>query len=281
MHKAWPRYLTLLLWPLLALAAFAAESDSTPTVRDVVEKESTTEPGSADIEGPVDKFRRGTARSARRQRFVTGPLRFLIAVLLARASFDSLDPTLEARALFEAQTLLILALAWTLLGAVELLFGRPGDRMRRSGQEQATLLLRPTLRGVKVIVLLLAVFVWLDNPGFKITTLLAGLGVTSIAVALAAQKPLENLLGAITLYASQPVRVGEFCRFGDKLGTVEEIGLRSTLLRTPERTLLNIPNASFANVEVENFTQRDKVLYRSTLRLRIETTPDQIRFILV
>ena len=225
--------------------------------------------------------RRETARSTRRQRFVAGPLRLLIAVLLARAVFDSIDPTLEARALMEAKTLLILALAWTLMGAVDLLLGRLVDRMDHSRQDQVTLLLRPTTRGIKVIILLLAILVWLDNLGFKITTLLAGLGVTSVAVALAAQKPLENLFGAITLYASRPVRVGDFCRFGDKLGTVEEIGLRSTLLRTLDHTLLNIPNSSFANVEVENFSQREKILYRSKLRLRLETTPDQIRFVLV
>lgn len=226
--------------------------------------------------------RRNTARSTRQQRFVAGPIRLLIAVLLARALFDDIiDPTLEARAIFDAETVLILVLAWTLMGTVELVLGRLGDHMHRNGQEQGTLLLRPATRGIKVIILLLAIFIWLDNLGFKITTLLAGLGVTSIAIALAAQKPLENLLGAITLYASQPVRVGEFCRFGNKLGTVEEIGLRATLVRTLDRTLLNIPNASFANAQVENFTQRDKILYRSMLRLRIETTPDQIRFVLV
>jgi MscS family membrane protein len=100
-------------------------------------------------------------------------------------------------------------------------------------------------------------------------------------VALAAQKPLENLIGAITLYTSRPVRVGEFCRFGDKIGTVEEVGLRATKVRTLDRTLVNIPNAEFVHIHLDNFAKRDKIWYHPRIRLRYETTPDQVRYILV
>jgi MscS family membrane protein len=108
----------------------------------------------------------------------------------------------------------------------------------------------------------------------------AGLGVGGIAVALAAQRTLENLIGGITLYADRPVSVGDFCRWGDQIGTVEEIGLRSTRIRTLERTVVTVPNAELCQMELDNFMVRDRRLLRTTLQLRYETKPDQMRFIL-
>jgi MscS family membrane protein len=131
------------------------------------------------------------------------------------------------------------------------------------------------------VFVIIASLVWLDNLGFKVTTLLAGLGIGGLAVALALQKPIENLISAITLYASQPVAVGDFCRFGENLGTVEEIGLRATKVRTLDHTLLTVPNNNFAQLPLENFSKREKIWYHPQIRLRYDTTPDQIRYILV
>jgi MscS family membrane protein len=110
---------------------------------------------------------------------------------------------------------------------------------------------------------------------------LAGLGVGGLAVALAAQRSLENLFGGITLIVDQPVHVGDLCRFGDRIGTVEDIGLRSTRIRTPERTLVTIPNGEFASLQIENFAQRDRMSLSFRIGLRYETTPDQLRWLLV
>ena len=82
------------------------------------------------------------------------------------------------------------------------------------------------------------------------------------------------------IYSSQPVRVGDFCRFGDKLGVVEEIGLRATQLRTLERTVVHVPNAKFSTDIIENLTQRDKILYRTRLRLSLQTTARQMQEVL-
>jgi MscS family membrane protein len=152
--------------------------------------------------------------------------------------------------------------------------------MRARGSQQADVLLRPAVTALKIIVIVLALAIWLENLGFKATTLIAGLGIGGLAVALAAQKSVENLIGAITLYASTPVRVDDFCRFGDKIGTVEEIGLRSAQIRTLDHTVIHVPNAAFADMQLENFARREKVWYHPQLRLRSDTTPDQIRYIL-
>ncbi|MFV2058754.1 MAG: mechanosensitive ion channel family protein, partial [Thiohalomonadales bacterium] len=222
-----------------------------------------------------------TSRTVRIQYFISKPVRFLFVILITRANFDTLGPSLTARALFEAKTLLILAVAWLLTGIADVLLGRLGDRLKAAGSQTAETLLRPAATALKIIIYIVAAIIWLDNMGFKVTTLLAGLGVGSVAVALAAQKSIENLIGAITMYTAQPVRVGDYCRLGDTSGTVEELGLRATTLRKLDRTLVTIPNSSFANNGIENISKRDKFLYKRTIRLCIDTSPDQLRYILV
>ncbi len=113
--------------------------------------------------------------------------------------------------------------------------------------------------------------------GFEITGVLAGLGIGGIAVALAAQKTLENFFGGVSLLSDQVIRVGDFCRFGDQRGTVEDIGLRSTAVRTLDRTLLSIPNGMLAAMPIENFAHRDKIWFNPVIGLRYETTPAQLR----
>jgi MscS family membrane protein len=201
-------------------------------------------------------------------------------VLFVRAWFDAVHPSVTAKAIAEGATLLTIAWTWLVVRVVELMHVQAAARMHAKGSPQAEVLLRPAATALKIIVIVIALAIWLENLGFKATTLIAGLGIGGLAVALAAQKSVENLIGAITLYASTPVRVGDFCRFGDKIGTVEEIGLRSTQIRTLDRTVVHVPNAAFADMQLENFAQREKVWYHPQLRLRSDTTPDQVRYIL-
>jgi len=185
-----------------------------------------------------------------------------------------------ARALFEAGTLYIAALTWVTLGIVDIFVGRLTDRLKRAGQLQSSVLLRPATIVVKVLIITLAILTWLDNLGFEVSTILAGLGVGSLAVALAAQKSIENIIGAVTIYASRTVRIGDMCRYKDIVGTVEEIGLRCTVIRTLERSIVHIPNGAMANEKIENLSLRDRILYRNNIHLRYESTSDQVRNVL-
>jgi MscS family membrane protein len=214
---------------------------------------------------------------------MVGPLRLIVAVIAFSAGKLTLGLTVPARDLLRGMenTLLIVAVAWIIMRFLDLVEEAVKDRLIRRGQVSATSLLPPGRRTAKVIVIGIAAIAMLSNFGFNVTALVAGLGVGGIAIALAAQKSLENLFGGITLYADQPVRVGDFCRFGDKIGTVEDIGLRSTRVRTLDRTVVSIPNAEFSNLQLENFAKRDRVRYCPRIGLRYETTPEQIRYILV
>src|ERR1019366_9750626 len=91
---------------------------------------------------------------------------------------------------------------------------------------------------------------------------------------------LENLFGGISVLADEVIRVGDSCRFGDRVGTVEDISLRSTRIRTVERTELSIPNGALATMNVENLTRRDKILFNPALGARCETSADQLRYLL-
>ena len=116
--------------------------------------------------------------------------------------------------------------------------------------------------------------------GIPIAPLVAGLGVGGLAIALAVRPTLENVIGGLTLFADRPVRVGDFCRYGDEFGTVEQIGLRSTRIRTLEQSLVTVPNSEFSQMHLDNFTERRTRLLQTVLQIRHETTPEQMRLLL-
>lgn len=116
--------------------------------------------------------------------------------------------------------------------------------------------------------------------GIPLVGVIAGLGVGGLAIALAAQPTIENFIGGIILYTDRPVRVGDLCEFDGMKGTVEAIGIRSTRIRATDRTIITVPNAEFAKMRLVNLARRDRILFETTLGLRYETTPDQLRYVL-
>jgi MscS family membrane protein len=189
------------------------------------------------------------------------PLRLAVAVPIFRTALVPLGLDLEVMDVISRllSALFIVAVSWVLVRAVDVLSERIRQSLLEGGQGTATAAVPPGRKAVKAIIFALAFVAILDNFGFSVTALIAGLGVGGIAVALAAQKTIENLFGGLTLFGDRPVGVGDFCRFGDKVGTVEEIGIRSTRVRTLDRTLVTIPNAEFSNLQLENFTRRHPI----------------------
>ena len=147
----------------------------------------------------------------------------------------------------------------------------------RMGERSVVSLMRRVLEVLAFIIIGLIV---LSSLGVNVTAALAGLGIGGLAVGLGAQKTFENLLGGISILTDKALQIGDACRIGDQRGTVEDIGLRSTKLRTEERTVVTIPNGTVATAVLENFRQRDKILFRQTVRLRYDLAPDHIRYAL-
>jgi MscS family membrane protein len=191
-------------------------------------------------------------------------------------------PLLTRGYMTRAAALLILgSTTWFLLRMIDVSAEALMAPLLRRGRAASLSIVPLGRRTIKVILIILAVLVGFAELGFNVTAGLAAVGVGGVAVALAAQKTLENFFGSVALIADQPVNVGDFCRVGDTLGTIEDIGMRSTRIRTLERTLVSVPNAEFSSTRLENFGKRDRFWFRPTIGLRYETTPDQIRFVLV
>jgi MscS family membrane protein len=229
----------------------------------------------------LQRWRRDTALVL--NRFVAGPVQLLTIVLVLALARRPLQLSLKVSHMLDAleQILLIVALTWMLLRIVDSFEAIVRSHALRRDKIILIPLLPVVRKSLKILIATFAGLAVLHSFGVNVITVLAGLGVGGIAVALAAQKTLENFIGGITVYADQPVRVGEFCRFGGTVGTVEEVGLRSTRVRTLDRTVVTIPNSEFSNLPIENFARRDRIWYHPTIRLRSDTPPDQVRYVLV
>ena len=179
-----------------------------------------------------------------------------------------------------AKTLTTIGVTWILLTAVNLTRKVYSEHLVAQGRSSSMVLLKPIGSAVKTTIVVLAALTWMDNAGFEITALLTGLGIGGVAVALVLQKPLEDVFGAVTLYTQQPIRIGDYGMFAGIAGTIEEISLRNTRVRTLANTLVTIPNAKLAAEPIENYSARQKILYRTPLRIRTDTEPDQVRNLL-
>jgi len=207
------------------------------------------------------------------------PMRIIIYVALLRIAIEQLGLSVTARVYLQSSPLEYLAVTVFIVALLTLWRDYKFRQLERSGELHLTALLRPLVLMVKIIVVIVAILAWAKNAGFNISTLIAGLGVGSLAIALAAQRTMENIIGAVTIYAARPIRPGDLCRFGELKGTVEEIGLRSVTVRTLDRTRVFIPNAKFAADQVENISVRDRIRFLKHLQIQMPTS-EQLRVIL-
>ena len=179
-----------------------------------------------------------------------------------------------------AEVLAWTTLAWLLWRFVNGVSGLAIHRMVQKERSAGLSVVTLFRRASKTIIVIIALIAGLNTLGLDMTTGIAALGIGGLALALGAQKTIENFVGSLTLVADQPIRVGDFCRFGETLGTVEDIGMRSTRIRTLERTLVTIPNGDFASMQIENYTVRDRFLLKHLLGLRYDTQPSQMAEVL-
>ena len=211
------------------------------------------------------------------QQFIRTPLRMFLYFTLLQWGISFLGLSLSARVWLESGTLGYLAAIFLLPGLIEFGFFIYSNKRHKD----AVTIFKPLVFTLKIVMIIVIALNWLQDAGFNITTVLTGLGIGSLAIALAAQKTLENVFGAFTLFIARPIQLGDFCEFGDISGTVEEIGLRSTRIRKLNRSVVHIPNSVFASNNLINYAEIDRRHYRRELRLRLDSSPDQIRVLLI
>lgn len=205
------------------------------------------------------------------------PTRLLIVALTIYAMISSVSLPLLARQFWSAMATIItiasciwISILWN--GRVERYIRR---RLQRRNNLALSSVVRLGRRGVDVVAIFVGVLIGLHYFHLNVTAALAGLGVGGIAVALAAQKTLENVIGGISIVVDDVMHVGDFVKVGETIGDVEDIGLRSTQIRTLDRTVVSIPNGQIANASLENFC-RDKFWLHHFVGLRYDTTASQM-----
>jgi MscS family membrane protein len=190
-------------------------------------------------------------------------------------------PLLQRHYYFQLTSVaLIVGATWLFWRAVRWSLRRVRSRALAHGHAGTGSLMLLGERIIKAAIFLAGVFLVLGNLGFDMKTALAGLGIGGLAIGFGAQQTIANLFGGVSVLGDEVIRVGDVCRFGDRTGTVEDIGLRSTRIRTDERTLLAIPNGTVATINVENLSRRDKIFFKTNLGLRLESKADHVRFVI-
>jgi MscS family membrane protein len=212
----------------------------------------------------------------------TGPFQLIFPVAMFRGAIPMLGLSALVRLVAErlCEFFLIVGSAWLCMRIADALASGLEIVLlaRNNSFPRSTLSLSARL--LKIAILVFAFTALLSDWGYNTSTILAGLGVGGIAIALAAQKTIENLFGGVSVISDRPVRIGDFCKFGTGAGTVEDIGLRSTRIRTVDRTLVTVPNGVFSAMTLENFSRVDKTLFHIKLNLLRDTTPEQVRALL-
>jgi MscS family membrane protein len=209
-----------------------------------------------------------------------------ITALCATATWTALSPALElppraAAPLSTATRVAVsLVLLWGALRAVDLAFQFAAATPWARSQGAAGALVPLGRKASKIALASVGAIAVLTELGYPAASLLAGLGIGGLALALAAQKTVENLFGSVAISVDQPFRVGDAVRVDGVLGTVESVGLRSTRIRTLDRSLVSLPNGKLADMRTETLAARDRIRLAATVPLVYSTTASQLRAVL-
>jgi MscS family membrane protein len=173
--------------------------------------------------------------------------------------------------------LIALTITWFLIRLVDMLIKHFIEPLVEKSESKLDDQILPILRkSAKIIILLFTLIIVLSNLGYDIVSILAGLGIGGLALALAAQDAVKNIIGGISIFLDKPFQIDDFVEIGGKEGTVAEVGLRSTRLSTIEGTTYVIPNSKVADTMLENFSTRKIRRMVINIGLTYETTADKM-----
>ncbi|MDT8423037.1 MAG: mechanosensitive ion channel family protein [Desulfuromonadales bacterium] len=210
------------------------------------------------------------------------PAGFLVTIGGIRLALDILNLPSEPVNLLRfgnalTQVLFTCAIAWALFNLIDIFdkyLSNWAARTTSTLDDNLTPLIRKSLR---VFIVFLAIIMTIQNFGYSVSGLLASLGIGGLAVALAAKDTLSNVFGSLMIIFDRPFRVGDWIQAGDMEGTVEEVGFRSTKIRTFAKTQITVPNNIVANLGINNFSRMPRRRIKLTIGITYATTPQQMR----
>lgn len=210
-------------------------------------------------------------------RQLTTPVRLLL-LSLALWIFTSYTVSVLARYYWSRITSIIgiIACTWFLARIAGVVADGLARHSIAKGAREKIAIITLGRRLFTILVVFIALLLLLQGAGINVSAMLAGLGIGGIALALAAQKTLQDLLSGVSIIMSDTIRVGDYCRLADQVGTVEDVGLSNTRLRTLDRTVVSVPNSKISQGSTENFALRDKFWFHHIFSLRCGTSSSQI-----
>ena len=198
-----------------------------------------------------------------------------IAIQVLRLPVAPVDVRRFAYALLKV--LVTTDVAWFLFNMVSLLETYMGKWVSRTASTLDDQLVPFVRKSLRIFIIFLAVIMTIQNLGYSISGLLASLGIGGLAVALAAKDTISNVFGSLMIILDRPFHLGDWIKAGDLEGTVEEVGFRSTKVRTFAKTLISVPNSVITNMAVDNFTRMPKRRIKLSVGVTYESTPTQMR----
>ena len=214
--------------------------------------------------------------------FKADPISLTIAILLHYIFVGYIGTSLLYRLYYRHIVWIFLAISfyWIVTRISRMISSRIGASLTSRGRLAERSIVSLIRRFTEITIFLLVSLVVLRNLGVDVSTALAGVGIGGLALGLGAQKTFENMFGGVSILFDKVIQIGDVCRINSQTGVVEDIGLRSTRLRTAERTLISVPNGIMATATLENLRFRDKFLCQQTIRLRYDLSPDHVRYVL-
>lgn len=210
------------------------------------------------------------------------PITLAVAIFLHYRFVAYIGTSILYRLYYRRIVLVLFAIAfyWILTRITRAISKRIGLSLGNRGMFAERSIVSLIRRFTEIVIFLFVILIVLRSLGVDVTPALAGVGIGGLALGLGAQKTFENVFGGVSILFDKAVVVGDVCKVNNQTGTVEDIGLRSTRLRTAERTVLSIPNGIMASTTLENLRFRDKFLCQQVIRLRYDLSPDHTRYVL-
>jgi MscS family membrane protein len=210
---------------------------------------------------------------------VRKPIRLVITIAAIWLALSPFEVPASYRKLVDNLMLILTAILVTfvLLKLVDLLIAFIKPRVQATESKLDDQLLPIVAKTLKIFILVVAVLVMMQNLGYNVTSILAGLGIGGLAVALAAQDTLSNIFGSVAIFADRPFVVGERIIFDKYDGIVETIGLRSTKIRTLDGTLVTVPNSLVAKNAVDNIARRPTIKNLYTVTVTYDTSYEKVQ----
>ena len=226
--------------------------------------------------------RRGETLAPRQRFLKPDPITLAVAIFVHYRFVSYIGTSILYRLYYRRIGFILFAIAfyWILTKITRAISRRIGASLGNRGMFAERSIVSLLRRFTEIVIFLCVILIVLRMLGVDVTPALAGLGIGGLALGLGAQKTFENVFGGISILFDKVIVVGDVCKVNNQTGTVEDIGLRSTRLRTPERTVLSIPNGIMASTTLENLRFRDKFLCQQVIRLRYDLSPDHIRYVL-